>query len=213
MNPRNIFGTVFGVDAWIAIGVFSAICSALGLALLLSTVRKRHGKAPSRRAEWTRLELLYGCLIAAGAVSVIVLSIHTNDEEHASAATPAARVSVTGYQWCWQFSYPGHDIHITAQCQAGHRPTMVVPVGEPVTVSVTSDDVIHSWYVPELRYKMDAFPNHVNRVTILVDHAGTWIGRCAEFCGENHATMDFYLKAVSPTRYRQWLASGGTTAA
>jgi heme/copper-type cytochrome/quinol oxidase subunit 2 len=89
---------------------------------------------------------------------------------------------------------------------------MVVPVGQPVTIKVRSTDVIHSWWVPELRYKMDAFPGHTNTFTIKVDRAGRWIGRCAEFCGDRHYEMDFWLKAVPADEYQRWLSSGGASA-
>jgi cytochrome c oxidase subunit II len=212
MNPRHVFGTVFGVESWIAAAVFGAICLAMVVAFGLSRRRRLQGRAPSDRHERPRLELLYGLAVAAVAGFVIVLSLSTNADEHSDAATPAARVDVTAFQWCWQFTYPGHSIRKTGTCDSPRsRPTMVVPVGQKVTVRVRSRDVIHSWWVPELRYKMDAFPDHVNTFTFTVDKAGRWLGRCAEFCGEHHYRMEFYLQAVSPGRYRQWLAAGGAT--
>ncbi len=211
MNPRRIFGTVFGVESWIAAVVFAAVVGVMLVAVWRSSVRRRRGAAPSQRSDNRRLEAVYGAAVAAIAIGVVILSFRTTSEERSVAATPAARVDVTGFQWCWRFDYPGKGITVTATCDGEDLPTMVVPVGERVTVTVHSDDVIHSWWVPALRYKMDAFPHHTNRFTFIVDRAGRWIGRCAEFCGDRHYAMDFYLKAVSPEKYRQWLSSGGSS--
>lgn len=215
MDPRSIFGLVFSTESVIAAVVFVAICAAVALALVLSRRRKRAGRPPSQRAENNPLEIAYGVTVAAIAAFVIFLSLHTTNEEAAAKAVGRAQVRVTGFQWCWRFSYPGHHIAVTGACRSSHLPTMVVPAGVPVTIQTTSSDVIHSWWVPGLRYKMDAFPNHTNRFTMTVGHPGRWIGRCAEFCGNYHYTMDFYLKAVPLKQYRQWLAShaGGSAGA
>ncbi|RCG17389.1 cytochrome c oxidase subunit II [Streptomyces diacarni] len=85
-------------------------------------------------------------------------------------------------------------------------PTLVVPTGRTVRINLTSLDVIHSLWVPALRYKMDAFPDHTNSFTFTVDKEGRWIGRCAEFCGDRHHAMEFWLKAVSPEEYDDWVS-------
>jgi cytochrome c oxidase subunit II len=213
MNPRHVFGTVFGIESSIAAGVFILVCLTMLLALLASRRRRRRDIPPSGRSERTRLEITYGIALTAIAAFVIVLSFRTTDEERSASATPATAVRITAFQWCWRFSYPNQGVSVTGTCDGKDLPTLVVPVGQSVSVQITSSDVIHSWWVPELRYKMDAFPDHVNRFTFTVDRAGRWIGRCAEFCGNRHYTMDFYLEAVSPAKYQKWLASGGSAAA
>ncbi|WP_245979851.1 cytochrome c oxidase subunit II [Streptomyces diacarni] len=94
----------------------------------------------------------------------------------------------------------------TANCRDGRLPTLVVPTGRTVRINLTSLDVIHSLWVPALRYKMDAFPDHTNSFTFTVDKEGRWIGRCAEFCGDRHHAMEFWLKAVSPEEYDDWVS-------
>jgi cytochrome c oxidase subunit 2 len=210
MNPIKIFGDVFGWESGIAIGVFVAVCVAMLVAMVLSHRRRRRGTPASQRPENNPLELTYALSIAGIVGFVVFLSFRATAQENPAHASHTATVNVTGFQWCWRFSYPGQSITVTGTCDGTHMPTMVVPVGEPIKVNVTSDDVIHSWWVPALRYKRDAFPNHVNDFTITIDHAGKWIGRCAEFCGFRHYEMDFYLQAVPPEQYRKWLASGGS---
>ena len=115
------------------------------------------------------------------------------------------RVQVTAFQWCWRFHYVGQPVTVTAQCQGGPDPTLVLPTGEPVELDVTSSDVIHAVWVPYLRYKIYAYPGHVNTFTVTLTHTGRWIGRCAQLCGLFHYEMDFYLQAETPAQFDRWL--------
>lgn len=189
----------------IAAAVFAAVCAAIIVAFALSRRRRRHDRPASQAEEHPRLEFAYAAAIAAIAGFVVWLSFHTTSQENASAQPSAAKIQVTGFQWCWRFTYPSTNKSVTGTCDGGSLPTMVVPVGQPITLQISSTDVIHSWWVPELRYKLDAFPDHVNTVTLIVDRTGRWAGRCAEFCGHWHTYMDFYLKAVPPKQFQQWL--------
>ncbi len=209
MNPRKIFSNIFGWESSIAMGVFCAVCLAIVVALWLGHRRRKRNLPPSQRPKNTPLEFAYGLSVAGIAGFVIFLSFRATHQESAPVPADAVPVDVTGFQWCWQFSYPGHDVTVRGTCTNNNFPTMVVPVGQPIAIHVTSNDVIHSWWVPELRYKKDANPHHVNTFTITIDKAGRWIGRCAEFCGQRHFEMHFYLQAVSPAKYQKWLASGG----
>ena len=119
------------------------------------------------------------------------------------------RVQVTGFQWCWRFHYVGQPVTMTAQCQGGPDPTLVLPTGKPVELDVTSSDVIHAVWVPYLRYKIYAYPGHVNTFTVTLTHTGRWIGRCAQLCGLFHYEMDFYLQAVTPAQFDHWLRAHG----
>jgi cytochrome c oxidase subunit 2 len=211
VDPTHVFSNAFGIETTIAAIVFGAICLAVLVAMGLSRHRRRSGRPPSKRSKNTPLELTYAAVVAAVVGFIVFVSFRATAQEHSPAPANGVRVDVRGFQWCWSFRYPTHGVQVTGTCQHGERPTMVVPVGEPVTINVSSDDVIHSWWVPHLRYKVDAFPNHPNTFTVSVDHAGRWIGRCAEFCGPSHYSMDFYLKAVSPARYRSWLAGAQHT--
>jgi cytochrome c oxidase subunit 2 len=213
LNPRHIFGTTFATEAVIAAGVFTLVVLTVLLAFGLSRRRKRKGRPAARRDKNTPVELTYAALIACAVGFIVFLSFRATAQERDPRRQAPVTVAVRGFQWCWQFSYPGHHRSVTATCRNGDIPTMVVPAGVPVTVRVTGSDVIHSWWVPYLRYKMDAFPNHANTFTITIPRTGRWLGRCAEFCGPNHYSMDFYLRAVTPRQYQQWLAHGSTGAA
>jgi cytochrome c oxidase subunit II len=211
VNPRHVFDSVFPVEVAIAVVVFVLACGAVLIAMLLSRRRKRTGAPPSQREERTKLELAYVCGIAAVVAFIVFMSFRTTSQEQdpASAAS-GVTVDVTGYQWCWRFAYPGHGVTVNGTCTGNDIPTMVVPVGEPITLRVSSKDVIHAWWVPYLRYKLDAWPDHTNVVTLTLPRAGRWIGRCSEFCGHGHSFMHFYLKAVPKREYERWLAGAST---
>jgi cytochrome c oxidase subunit 2 len=207
MDPRRIFGHIFSIEVIIAAIVFALVCFAIVFAMALSRQRRRRDRPPTRQEEHTKIELAYAAAVAVVAGFVVALSYHATAQQRGHSTAGATKVHITGFQWCWRFAYPGTARTVTGTCAGGGEPpTMVIPVGRPVTLEMTSSDVIHSWWVPALRYKLDAFPDHTNRVTIKVNRAGDWVGRCAEFCGERHTFMDFRLKAVPAEQYEQWLA-------
>jgi cytochrome c oxidase subunit II len=209
MDPRRIFDHIFTVELVIAVIVFGLICFVVVFAIALSAVRKRAGRPPAELEEHTPIELGYAAAVAVVAAVVVGLSFSANAQEQHKDPAGAAKIRITGFQWCWRFAYPAGARTVTGTCDGGDEPTMVVPVGRPVTLQITSADVIHSWWVPGLRYKLDAFPDHVNKITIKVGRAGVWRGRCAELCGDRHTYMDFRLKAVPVAQYEKWLAGAG----
>jgi heme/copper-type cytochrome/quinol oxidase subunit 2 len=85
----------------------------------------------------------------------------------------------------------------------------VVPTGETVAFRVTSADVIHSMWIPALRFKLFAYPGYVNSFEATIPRAGSWEGECAEFCGQYHFAMHFTLRAVPPDQFSSWLRAKG----
>jgi cytochrome c oxidase subunit 2 len=113
-----------------------------------------------------------------------------------------ADIRVVGHRWWWEIHYvkaPLPDTVISAD-------EIHIPVGQPVDIDLGSDDVIHSFFVPTLHGKVDLIPGQVNRIRIQADYAGVYHGRCAEFCGEQHAHMQFMVVAQAPADYQAWLA-------
>ncbi len=200
MNLPLRFNHTFRVEVTIAIVVFSLIL----LILLFAVVRSytRWGRHASQKHDFTKTEASYTALLAVVAAGLVTFSLTENTSPHPK---PQLQVNVTGYQWCWRFAYQGTPVSVTANCVDGKIPTLVVPTGEVVRFNVTSADVIHSFWIPELRYKTFAYPNWVNHFETVIHHTGNWLGECAEFCGLYHYAMHFRVSAVTPGQFTSWL--------
>jgi len=145
----------------------------------------------------TRLELLWTiipALILAGVAiptvkAVIDLTTRPGD---------GMEVKVTGHQWWFEFQYPNHDI-TTAN-------VLVIPVGTPVDLEMTSADVVHSFWVPRLAGKRDVIPGQTTYLKLQADEIGEYWGQCAEFCGLGHANMRIRVQVVSQEDFDAWVA-------
>jgi cytochrome c oxidase subunit 2 len=127
-----------------------------------------------------------------------------NNNERRSLGPSKLHVTIVAFQWCWDFEYLHTPVDITGSCSRGY-PTLVVPAGETIEFSLISDDVVHEWWLPESRYKEEAFPHHFNNFQLRFSTTGRWEGRCDEFCGLYHDRMDFSVRAVSPPAFARWL--------
>lgn len=207
MHFQHVFGQVFGLETTIAEVVFGLVLATMLVAFGTSWYRRRRGKGPLRKSQNNPLEGSYLLALAGMAVFLIVFSFSSNSAFWAD-PPPALTVRATGFQWCWKFQYMGQGVAVSGEC-AGHTlPTLVVPAGREVQVQVTSSDVIHSFWVPALRVKMDGYPGHLNHFTMRLQ-SGRWTGHCAQYCGLYHYGMMFYLQAVPPAQFDRWLHARG----
>jgi cytochrome c oxidase subunit 2 len=113
----------------------------------------------------------------------------------------ALTIAVTGWMWWWQFDY----INERGELIATTANELHVPVGRPVSLRLTSGDVIHSFWVPELQGKIDLIPGTINTSWFTANRAGIYRGQCAEFCGVQHALMAFLVVAEPKEEFRRWL--------
>ena len=123
----------------------------------------------------------------------------TPEEEGGAEVT----IGVVGFQWNWTFNYVDDDVSVTGI--PGQPPVMVLPTDTTVQFVQTSPDVIHSFWVPAFLFKRDVIPGRANTFEIEITKEGEYIGRCAELCGEKHAAMNFYVRAVSPEEYESYI--------
>jgi cytochrome c oxidase subunit II len=128
---------------------------------------------------------------------------------------PAVTVDVLGFQWSWQFSYPQYKVTSTGtpvtatgnMYGQGPLPVLEIPTGETVQFNLTSQDVIHAFWVPEFLFKRDVIPGHPNHFTITATKTGTFLGHCSELCGLYHSKMLFTLKVVSPQQFQAYISA------
>ena len=142
---------------------------------------------------WTILPALV--LAGVGAASVFTLF------DLADTPADAQDVTVIGQQWWWEYRYDvdgdGEDDIITAN-------DLVIPVGQPIALTIESRDVIHSFWIPALNGKRDAVPGRAQPLTIEADEPGVYRGQCSEFCGLSHAYMRMRVVALEPADYQTW---------
>lgn len=129
-------------------------------------------------------------------------------EMQSAAASGRARnplvVDVTGQQWVWTFSYPGEG--------GAESDQLYLPVNRPVVFDVTSDDVIHSFWIVQMGIKVDANPGEITTTSVTPNKLGTFDVRCAELCGLLHADMETNAHVVNAASFSSWItANGGHT--
>ncbi|HEY7494839.1 MAG TPA: cytochrome c oxidase subunit II [Candidatus Tectomicrobia bacterium] len=113
----------------------------------------------------------------------------------------ALGITVVGKQWMWKFQHPEGPREINE---------LHVPVGRPVQLTMASEDVIHSVYIPAFRMKMDVVPGRFTTAWFEATKTGTFHLFCAEYCGTAHAGMSGRVVVMTPTAYEQWLSGGAT---
>jgi cytochrome c oxidase subunit 2 len=116
------------------------------------------------------------------------------------------RVEVNAHQWAWDFRYAGRDGEFNTPDDIVTLNDMRVPVGVPVTMQLASVDVIHSFYLPNMRVKVDATPGHINRLWFQARTTGEFDIGCAQHCGVNHYLMKARLTVTTPEAFAQWTA-------
>jgi len=135
---------------------------------------------------------------------VLALMLGTMSEISATQSPPPGVASMTvtarGYQWWWEFRYPF----------AGERDVVVanelhIPVNTAIDLALESQDVVHSFWIPELAGKTDMIPGRTNHLRIFASHTGTFTGQCAEFCGVEHAWMRITVIAEGANDFQRWL--------
>lgn len=175
--------------AW-ALVIGSLLIFAAVMALLW-----RAAMGPPRAASLRRW-LVGGGLVFPGLVLAVLAAFNLARVQQLFAATPSLPViSVHGRLWWWELREEDGTVHANQ---------LVLPVGRRVRLSLASDDVIHSLWVPALAGKMDLVPGRVNHLVIEADRAGEWRAPCAEFCGEAHTTMALHVVALPPAEHAAW---------
>ncbi|WP_142161796.1 cytochrome c oxidase subunit II [Cellulomonas sp. SLBN-39] len=199
------------VGSWIAALAVGAITWGLILwCVAVYRKRKDDDTLPVQLRYHVPLEVMY---VILPIVMVGVLFYYTNRDTMAitdTSAEPDVNIQVIGKQWSWDFNYLDEDVYETGQhaqdigsdeSVLGEQVTLYLPVGERVEFTVDSRDVIHSFWVPAFLFKMDMIPGHTNTFQVTPTREGSYVGKCAELCGEEHSAMLFNVEVVSREEY------------
>ncbi len=185
---------------WFILVVSTVVFVIVVSALLYSIIRFRGRPGAPEPAQFhgnTKLEIGWTVVPSLVLLGVLVMTITTMFSIQQPASPNTITVNAIGHQWWWEFQYPNEHV-VTAD-------EMWIPTGTVVHVNLISDNVIHSFWVPQLSGKTDVIPGHDNAMWLQADAAGWFRGECAEFCGTQHAHMDFLVHAVSNSDYQAWV--------
>jgi len=206
VSTRGTYDRVASVYLPIAIGVFALI--VLVVLVVVVIFRRRPIERAARWHEHNPIEGSYALLLACTAAFLLYLTFsaeHKTDTV-ANRQRPAVVINVLASKWEWTFTYLGYGFSVRSGT-VGRQP-LVVPAGEPVRFNLTSLDVIHSFWIPAIRYKHDAIPGRRQVITVSFGR-GVFPGQCAEFCGLRHSDMVFTTYAVSPSAFATWARGKG----
>ena len=211
-NHTTEFNTAID-SLWDTLLFLGTIVFVLVEAALIYTVvryRRREGQAEPKHVHGnTTLEILWTVIPALILVFIAVPTVRTIFRTQAKAVPEALQVEVIGHQWWWEFRYPEY----TSTGANGRVDTLVtanelyLPTGRTVNFHLRTQDVLHSFWVPQLGGKRDLISNHTNYLWFTPDSAlGTqaWNGFCTEYCGASHANMRFRAFTVAPEEFERW---------
>ena len=220
---------------WWCVGIGVVVFGVMIISLIKH--RKAAGAKPasfshSTSAEiiWTVIPVVILLLMAVPAAETLIKLEDSRD--------PDMTVVATGYQWKWHYRYQDQDVEFYSTLarpsiearprQSGIDPEtvenylldvdnpLVVPKGKKIRLLLTSNDVLHAWWVPDLAIKKDAIPGMVNETWFRPMETGTFRGQCAELCGKDHGYMPIVVEVVEPDAYQAWIETktdGGTRVA
>ncbi len=205
---------------WICVVVCVAVFAVLIYSIM--THRKSKGAVPATFHESTTVEIIWTTIpflvlvgMAVPATTTLLALEDTRDSDMS--------IQITGYQWKWKYDYLDEDIsffsalttpreQIEGAAEKGENYLLevdnpiVVPINKKIRFLITSNDVIHSWWVPDLGWKQDAVPGFINDAWTELKEPGTYRGKCAELCGKDHGFMPIVLIAKTEEDYAAWVA-------
>jgi len=203
------------------------------LVVVIVRFRAARNPIPSKTSHNTFIEVVWTLAPVLILLAIAVPSIGLLQAQFKPAPAGAVTLKAIGNQWYWSYQYPDHGgIEITANLlkektdvAPGERfrtdadgprllatdNRVVLPVGVPIRLITTANDVIHSWAMPAFWIKLDAIPGRLNETSFTIDKPGVYFGQCSELCGARHAYMPIAVEAVPPAQFAAWIrAKGGT---
>jgi len=211
---------------WVCVGIGVVVFGAMIYSLIKH--RKSVGAEPAQFSHSTAAEVVW-TIIPVVILLLMAIPAAKTMIELEDTRNPDLSIVATAYQWKWHYKYQDEDVEFysslaRSSLQARRlgaevdpnsvehylrevdRP-LVVPVGAKVRLLLTSNDVIHAWWVPDLAIKKDAIPGIINEVWFRAEKLGTYRGQCAELCGKDHGYMPIVVEVVEPEAYQAWVDS------
>lgn len=203
--------------------IMGIICLFVLALLVWVIVRYRRGvnPTPSKTTHNTFIEVIWTLVPVLILVGIAIPSISLLTDQYESPPEDALTIKVTGYQWYWGYTYPDNggfevisNMMPEDEAEAKGFPAllevdnrMVVPVNTPLRIQTTAADVIHSFAVPSLWFKIDAVPGRLNERLLMIEEPGIYYGQCSELCGARHGYMPIAVEALPRDQWEAWVRS------
>jgi cytochrome c oxidase subunit II len=188
---------LFKILIWLGTAVFIFVEGLLVVAMWRYR-RRSDNDRPEHVHGNTTLEILWTAIPALILVFIAVPTVRTIFRTQAKAKADALQVEVIGHQWWWEFRYPQYKITTANE--------LYLPLGRTVNFTLRTQDVLHSFWIPQMGGKRDLIANHPNYLWFTPDSVGemAWNGFCVEYCGASHANMRFRSFTVTPQQFESW---------
>ncbi len=204
---------------WICVAIGIIVFGVMFYAIIFH--RRSRGHKAIQFHEHTKLEIFWTIVpfiilvaMAIPATKTIIEMDNVEDSE--------LTIKVTGFMWRWHYEYVGQQVAFMSELATPYEQVinrapkdshylrevnnpLVLPINTKVRLLMTANDVIHSWWVPDLAVKKDAIPGFINETWTRIDEVGTYRGQCAELCGARHAFMPIVVEAVAKNEFDAWL--------
>jgi cytochrome c oxidase subunit 2 len=219
---------------WVCVAIAVVVFGTMIYCIVV--FRKSKGVVPAQFSHSTTAEIIWTVVPVVILVAMAVPAARTLIEI-ADTRDSEMTIKITGFQWKWQYEYVGEEVNFYSSLAAGSnairqldsgldafaeenylldvdRP-LVVPAGTKIRYLITSNDVLHAWWMPVFAVKKDAIPGFINEGWFKVNAPGVYRGQCAELCGKDHGFMPVVVEVLPKAEFNAWLAEqkGGTAVA
>lgn len=190
--------------SWIAAWIVGAVTWGLMLWAAVAYRRRHKDDVPEQTKYNIPIEILYTILPLIMVLGLFWFTVRDQSEILTVSNNQDETVEVVGFRWNWGFNYLDQDAYSVGTPNLPAE--LVLPVGEKIRFELVSPDVIHSFWVPAFLFKMDVIPGKTNVFELTPDKVGTYVGKCAELCGVDHARMLFNVRVVERAEYDAYIA-------
>ncbi len=203
LDAKSPQATATANFSWLLFGVAAVVFIIVTVLLLLAIIRSRRTQLaddayPQDRRAIT-LIIFGGAVVPAMVLLALMALSVVLDRASAAPENSSVNIEVIGHQWWWEVHYPDQNLTTANEIH--------VPVNQPITIHVTSADVIHSFWIPQLNGKIDMIPGQTSAMSFEANQIGNFRGECAEYCGAQHAHMALMVVSESSDQFNQWLTN------
>jgi cytochrome c oxidase subunit 2 len=196
-DSGRVIQDVYAMVTYIDTGIFILVAALLGWTVWRYREKNSPVKAIPEQVHGNAVMEIVWTIVPAVILIFIAVPTWTGIFRGAKPPGDAIKVQAIGHQWWWEFNYTGQGL-VTAN-------ELHLPVGKTVEILTSSKDVVHSFWVPKLAGKMDAFPGRENLIWFTPEKTGVYYGQCAEFCSTSHANMRFRVVVDSEQDFKAWM--------